>query len=75
MKYFCRFFYIFRGSIKGFLDSYKPYISIDSTTLKDQWNGHMPAALALEGHILMFPLAFVIFDLDTKEIRLGSWSS
>ena len=52
-----------------------PYISIDSIALNGQWNGHMPAALALEGHILMFPLAFVIFDLDTKEIRLGSWSS
>jgi hypothetical protein len=31
------------------------------------WNGHMPAALALDGHNWMFPLAFGLFDSETKE--------
>ena len=31
------------------------------------WCGHMPAALALDGHNWMFPVAFGFFDGESKE--------
>ncbi|XP_012701350.1 uncharacterized protein LOC101765173 [Setaria italica] len=68
--HFNGFFCAFRDSIDGFLYGCKPYISIDSTALNGQWNGHMPAALALDGHNWMFPLAFGFFDSETKENRI-----
>ena len=49
--HFSRFFYAFKGSIDGFLEGYKPYISIYSTILNGQWNGHMHAANAIDEHI------------------------
>ncbi|WVZ82562.1 hypothetical protein U9M48_029816, partial [Paspalum notatum var. saurae] len=64
---FNRFFCAFKGCIDGFLNGCRPYISIDSTALNGMWNGHMPAALALDGHNWMFPLAFGFFDGETKE--------
>ena len=47
---FSRFFCAFKASIDGFLNGCRPYISVDSTALNGSWNGHMPAALALDGH-------------------------
>jgi len=70
--HFSRFFCAFRGSIDGFLGGCRPYISIDSTTLNGQWNGHMPAAVALDGHNWMFPLAFGFFDSETKDMVHGA---
>lgn len=40
-KYFSKFFCAFRACIDGFLQGCRPYISIDSTALHGQWNGHM----------------------------------
>ena len=31
------------------------------------WNGHLPLAQALDGHNWMYPLAFGLFDSETKE--------
>jgi hypothetical protein len=64
---FSRFFCAFKASIDGFLYGCKPYISIDSTAQNGMWNGHMLASLALDGHNWMFPLAFGLFDSETKE--------
>ncbi|WVZ93499.1 hypothetical protein U9M48_039471 [Paspalum notatum var. saurae] len=64
---FSRFFYAYKACIDGFLNGCHPYLSIDSTTLNGQWNGHMPAAMALDGHNWMFPLAFGFFDSETKD--------
>jgi hypothetical protein len=64
---FNRFFYAFKASIDGFLNGCRPYITVDSTALNGLWNGHMPAALALDRHKWMFPVAFGIFDSETKE--------
>ncbi|CAO2167947.1 unnamed protein product [Urochloa humidicola] len=66
-KHFSKFFCAFKGSIDGFLYGCRPYISIDSTALNGMWNGHIPAALALDGHNWMFPLAFGFFDGETKD--------
>lgn len=65
--HFSRFFCAFEGSIEGFLSGCRPYLSIDSTSLNGLWNGHMPAALALDGHNWMFPVAFGFFDSETKD--------
>jgi hypothetical protein len=64
---FSKFFYAFKASIDGFLNGCRPYISVDSTALNGMWNGHMPAALALDGHNWMFPITFGFFDSETKE--------
>jgi hypothetical protein len=64
---FSRFLCAFKASIDGFLYDYKPYISIDSTVQNGMWNGHMPASLALDDHNWMFPLAFGLFDSETKD--------
>ena len=64
---FSRFFYAFKASIDDFLYGCRPYISIDSTALNGMWNGHMPATVALDDHNWMFPLAFGLFDSETKE--------
>jgi len=59
--HFRSFFCAFRACIDGFLHGCRPYISIDSTHLNGEWNGQMPAAVALDGHNWMFPVAFGFF--------------
>lgn len=66
-RHFTRFFCASKGIIDGFLYGCRPYISIDSIALNRQWNGHMPANLALNGHNWMFPLAFGFFLSETKD--------
>ena len=65
---FSKFFYAFKECIDGFLNGCRPYLSIESTHLNGMWCGHMPAALALDGHNWMFPVAFGFFDGESKEI-------
>jgi hypothetical protein len=65
--HFKRFFCCFKAAIDGFKYGCRPYISIDSTALYGLWNGHMPAAQALDGHNWMYPLAFGFFISETKE--------
>jgi hypothetical protein len=48
--YFRRFFCCFKPSIDGFLNGCRPFFSIDSTALNGRWNGHLPAATAMDGH-------------------------
>ena len=65
--HFSKFFCAFKVSIDGFLQGCRPYISIDSTALNGQWNGHMPAANAIDGHNWTFHIAFGLFDGEIKE--------
>jgi len=48
--HFKRFFCYFKATIDDFINGCRPYISIDSTTLNGLWNGHLPAAQALDVH-------------------------
>ena len=64
---FSRFFYAFKASIDGFLNGCRLYLNVDFTALNGTWNGHMPTALGLDGHNWMFPVAFGLFDSETKE--------
>lgn len=65
--HFSRFFWALKACIDGFLGGCRSYISIDSTALNGQWNGHMPAANAIDGQNWMFPLAFDFFYSETKD--------
>jgi len=65
--HFSRFFCAFKASIDGFRDGCRPYISVDSTALNGEWNGHMPAANAIDGHNWLYPIAFGFFDSETKD--------
>ncbi|WVZ93804.1 hypothetical protein U9M48_039759 [Paspalum notatum var. saurae] len=65
-KHFSKFFCCFKACIDGFIEGCRPYLSIDSTTLNGMWNGHMPAC-AIDGHNWLFPVAFGLFDSETKE--------
>jgi hypothetical protein len=65
--HFKRFFCCFKAAIDGFRNGCRPYISIDSTHLNGLWNGQLPAAQALDGHNWMYPLAFGLFDSETKD--------
>jgi hypothetical protein len=48
--FFQRFFCCLKPSIDGFLNSCRPFLSIDSTALNGRWSGHLPSATALDGH-------------------------
>ena len=58
---------MFKAAIDGFRNGCRPYISIDATALNELCGGHLPAAQALDGHNWMFPLAFGLFDSESKE--------
>ena len=66
--YFHRFFCCFKPSIDGFLNGCRPYLSIDSTALNGKWDGHMPSAVALDGHNWIFPIAFGFFLRRRQQI-------
>jgi len=72
---FSRFFCAFKASIDGFLNGCRLYLSVDFTALNGTWNGHMPAALGLDGHNWMFPVAFGLFDSETKKTGSGLWNN
>jgi len=57
---------MFKAAIDGFRNGCRPYISIDATALNELCGGHLPAAQALDGHNWMFPLAFGLFDSESK---------
>jgi len=63
--YFHRFFCALSPCIEGFLEGCRPYLSVDSTALNGRWNGHLAAAVAIDGHNWMYPLAFGFIDGET----------
>jgi hypothetical protein len=42
-------------------ESCQPYLSVDSTTLNDRWNGQLASAIGVDGHNWMYPVAFRFF--------------
>jgi hypothetical protein len=42
--FFRRFFCAFGPCLEGFQKGFRPYLSVDSTTLNGRWNGHLPSA-------------------------------
>ena len=70
---FSKIFGAFKASIYGFLNGCRPFLSVDSTHLNGMWGGHMPIALALDGHNWMFPVAFGFFDGDGESKENWIW--
>ncbi|XP_066365297.1 uncharacterized protein [Miscanthus floridulus] len=56
--YFHHFFCAIKPCIDGFLEGCRPHLSIDATALNGRLNGHLAAAIAVDGHNWMYPLAY-----------------
>ena len=42
-------------------------MSIDATALNGRWNGHLAAAIAIDGHNWMYPLAYGFIASETTD--------
>lgn len=67
IPYFHRFFCALGPCIEGFLEGYRPYLSIDSTALNGRWNGHLAGACSVEGHNWMYHVAYGFIDGETED--------
>jgi hypothetical protein len=68
--YFHRFFCALKPCIDGFLEGCRPHLSVDATALNGRWNGHLAAAVAVDGHNWMYPVAFGFIAKETT----NSWT-
>jgi hypothetical protein len=58
---FNRLFIAFKPCIDGFLEGCRPYVGVDATFLSGKYTGELAAAIGVDGHSWMFPVAFGIF--------------
>ncbi|XP_066333551.1 uncharacterized protein [Miscanthus floridulus] len=65
--YFHHFLYALKPCIDGFLEGCMPHLSIDATTLNGRWNGHLAAAIAVDGHNWMYPVAYGFIVSETTD--------
>ncbi|XP_039787049.1 uncharacterized protein LOC120653358 [Panicum virgatum] len=64
---FSRMFVALRPCIDGFKNGCRPYLGIDSTALTGRWKGQLAAAIGIDGHKWMFPVAYGVFGLETQD--------
>lgn len=64
---FTRAFVCFRACIDGFLSGCRPYLSVDATALNGKWKGQLAVACGVDGHNWLYPVAYAVFDSETKE--------
>lgn len=64
---FRRIFVALAPCIQGFLSGCKPYIGVDSTMLTGKYTSQLASATAVDGHNLLFYVAYMVFDSETKE--------
>ena len=64
---FTRAFVYFRACIDEFLLGCRPYLSVDATALNGKWKGQLAVACGVDGHNWLYPVAYVVFDSETKE--------
>ncbi|XP_024316483.1 uncharacterized protein LOC104583481 [Brachypodium distachyon] len=67
VHYFNRLFIAFKPCIVGFLEGCRPYLGVDSTFLTGKYTGQLAAAIGVDGHSWMFPVAFGIFEKENTE--------
>jgi len=65
--YFHRFFCALKPCIDGFLEGCRPHLSIDATALNGRWNGHLAAAVGVDGHNWMYPVAYGFIAFETQD--------
>ena len=65
--YFHRFFCALKLCIDGFLEGCRPHLSIDATALNGRWNGHLAAAVGVDGHNWMYPVAYGFIASETTD--------
>ncbi|XP_076905297.1 uncharacterized protein LOC143561018 [Bidens hawaiensis] len=68
-KRFLRFFISFLSCSKGFIDGYRPYISLDACRLKGKFNGVLVAATSVDSNSSIFPVAYGVLESENK----NSW--
>jgi hypothetical protein len=59
--FFSSFFCALGPCISGFKEGCRPYLAIDGTALNGRWNGTLAAAVAVDGHHWMYPVAYGLF--------------
>jgi hypothetical protein len=67
VHYFNRLFVAFKPCIDGFLAGCRPYLGVDSTFLTCKYTGQLAAAIGVDGHSWMFPVAFGIFEKENTK--------
>ena len=64
--HFSRMFVCIKHVLMFFLSGCRPYLGVDSTHLTRKYNGQLAATTAVDGHNLMYPVAYVIFGKETN---------
>jgi hypothetical protein len=67
---FRRLFFALKPCVDGFLKGCRPYLAIDNTFLTGKFKGQLAAAIVVDAHNWMYPVAFGVMDSETNE----NWS-
>ncbi|GAV84813.1 hypothetical protein CFOL_v3_28255, partial [Cephalotus follicularis] len=64
---FKRIFICYEASRKGFTVGCRPFIGIDGCHLKGPYGGVLLCAIALDGDQGLFPIAFVVVEIESRD--------
>ncbi|KAK3130033.1 hypothetical protein QOZ80_6BG0488050 [Eleusine coracana subsp. coracana] len=64
---FSKMFIALKPCIDGFVNGCRPYLGVDSTVLSGRWKGQLASAIGIDGHNWMFPVAYGVFESESKD--------